>query len=71
MKVLPDSKFIDTYYFTNQIEKELDEVKLNLASGSCTSYDEYKYMVGIIKGMEKSLAVLQDISNQFSDPDEE
>jgi hypothetical protein len=71
MKVLPDSKFIDTYYFTNQIEKELDEVKLNLASGSCTSYDDYKYMVGIIKGMEKSLAVLQDISNQFSDPDEE
>lgn len=71
MKVLPDSKFIDTYYFTNQIEKELDEVKLNLASGSCISYDEYKYMVGIIKGMEKSLAVLQDISNQFSDPDEE
>tara|TARA_R100001594_G_scaffold5710_1_gene17254 strand:+ start:168 stop:383 length:216 start_codon:yes stop_codon:yes gene_type:complete len=71
MKVLPDSKFIDTYYFTNQIEKELDEVKLNLASGSCISYDEYKYMVGIIKGMEKSLAILQDISNQFSDPDEE
>mgnify|MGYP003627628351 CR=1 FL=1 len=71
MKVLPDSKFIDTYYFTNQIEKELDEVKLNLASGSCISYDEYKYMVGIIKGMEKSLTVLQDISNQFSDPDEE
>ena len=71
MKVLPDSKFIDTYYFTNQIEKELEEVKLNLASGTCISYDEYKYMVGIIKGMEKSLAVLQDISNQFSDPDEE
>ena len=71
MKVLPDSKFIDTYYFTNQIEKELDEVKLNLASGSCISYDEYKYMVGIIKGMEKSLAILQDISNQFNDPDEE
>jgi hypothetical protein len=71
MKVLPDSKFIDTYYFTNQIEKELDEVKLNLASGSCISYDEYKYMVGIIKGMEKSLTILQDISNQFSDPDEE
>ncbi len=53
MKVLPDSNFIDTYYFTNQIEKELDEVKLNLASGSCISYDEYKYMVGIIKRMEK------------------
>ena len=41
MKVLPDSKFIDTYYFTNQIEKELEEVKLNLASGTSISYDEY------------------------------
>ena len=46
--MIPDSKFIDTYYFNNQIEKEIEEVKLNLASGSCISYDEYKYMVGII-----------------------
>jgi len=71
MKVLPDSKFIDTYYFTNQIEKELEEVKLNLASGTCTSYDEYKYMVGIIEGMEKTKLILQDISNQFDNSEEE
>ena len=71
MKVLRDSKFIDTYYFTNQIEKELEEVKLNLASGSCISYDEYKYMVGIIEGMEKSKTILQDIANQYSNEDEE
>ena len=71
MKVLPDSKFIDTYYFTNQIEKELEEVKLNLASGSCISYDEYKYMVGNIEGMEKSKTILQDIANQFSNSEEE
>ena len=71
MKVLPDSKFIDTYYFTNQIEKELEEVKLNLASGTCISYDEYKYMVGIIEGMEKAKIILQDIANQFSNSEEE
>ena len=71
MKVLPDSKFIDTYYFTNQIEKELEEVKLNLASVTCTSYDEYKYMVGIIEGMEKTKLILQDISNQFDNSEEE
>tara|TARA_R100000963_G_C4584543_1_gene64151 strand:+ start:448 stop:663 length:216 start_codon:yes stop_codon:yes gene_type:complete len=71
MKVLPDSKFIDTYYFTNQIEKELEEVKLNLASGSCTSYDEYKYMVGVVEGMEKTKTILQDISNQFDNSEEE
>ena len=71
MKVLPDSKFIDTYYFTNQIEKELEEVKLNLASGTCTSYDEYKYMVGIVEGMEKTKLILQDISNQFDNSEEE
>jgi hypothetical protein len=71
MKVLPDSKFIDTYYFTNQIEKELEEVKLNLASGTCTSYDEYKYMVGIVEGMEKAKLILQDISNQFDNSEEE
>ena len=71
MKVLPDSKFIDTYYFTNQIEKELEEVKLNLASGTCTSYDEYKYMVGVVEGMEKTKTILQDISNQFDNSEEE
>jgi|TARA_R100000687_G_C6358124_1_gene122119 hypothetical protein len=71
MAILPDSKFIDTYYFNNRIEKELEEVKLNLASGSCTSYDEYKYIVGIIEGMEKSKNILQDIVNQFDENDEE
>ena len=71
MKVPPDSKFIDTYYFTNQIEKELEEVKLNLASGTCISYDEYKYMVGIIEGMEKAKTILQDIANQFDNSEEE
>ena len=71
MAILPDSKFIDTYYFNNRIEKELEEVKLNLASGSCTSYDEYKYILGIIEGMEKSKNILQDIVNQFDENDEE
>ena len=71
MKVLPDSKFIDTYYFNNQIEKEIEEVKLNLASGTCISYDEYKYMVGIIEGMEKAKTILQDIANQFDNSEEE
>jgi len=71
MAILPDSKFIDTYYFNNRIEKELEEVKLNLASGSCTSYDEYKYIVGILEGMEKSKNILQDIVNQFDENDEE
>jgi hypothetical protein len=71
MALLPDSKFIDTYYFNNRIEKELEEVKLNLASGSCTSYDEYKYIVGILEGMEKSKNILQDIVNQFDENDEE
>ena len=71
MAVLPENKFIDTYYFSNQIEKELEEIKLNLASGTCTSYDEYKYMVGIIEGMEKSKTILQEIANQFSNDDKE
>lgn len=71
MAILPDSKFIDTYYFHNRIEKELEEVKLNLASGSCVSYDEYKYIIGIIEGMEKSKNILQDIVNQFDEKDEE
>ena len=71
MNVLPDSKFIATYYFNNQIEKEIEEVKLNLASGACASYDDYKHMVGILQGMEKAKTILQDIANQFSDPNEE
>ena len=71
MAVLPENKFIDTYYFSNQIEKELEEIKLNLASGTCTSYDEYKYMVGIVEGMEKTKLILQDISNQFDNSEEE
>ena len=64
-------KFIDTYYFNNQIEKEIEEVKLNLASGACASYDDYKHMVGVLQGMEKSKVILQEIANKYSDPDEE
>ena len=69
--MVPDSKFIDTYYFNNQIEKEIEEVKLNLASGACTSYVDYRYIVGIVEGLEKSKAILKDIANKYKQTEDE
>jgi hypothetical protein len=69
--MVPESKFIDTYFLDQQIEKELETVKLNLASGACNSYDEYQYLIGVIEGMEKSKTILKDIANKYGDIDNE
>ena len=69
--MVPESKFIDTYFLDQQIEKELETIKLNLASGVCSSYDEYRYLIGVIEGMEKSKTILKDISNKYGDIDNE
>ena len=69
--MVPESKFIDTYFLDQQIEKELETVKLNLASGVCNSYDEYQYLIGVIEGMEKSKTILKDIANKYGDIDNE
>jgi hypothetical protein len=69
--VIPESKFIDTSYFEREIEGELNSVKLNLASGACTSYDDYRYIVGIVEGLEKSKAILKDIANKYKQTEDE
>jgi|TARA_R110002020_G_C16082390_1_gene757187 hypothetical protein len=69
--MVPESKFIDTYFLDQQIEKELETIKLNLASGVCSSYDEYRYLIGVIEGMEKSKTILKDIANKYGDIDNE
>ena len=69
--MVPESKFIDTYFLDQQIEKELETIKLNLASGVCSSYDEYRYLIGVIEGMEKSKTILKYIANKYGDIDNE
>tara|TARA_R100000781_G_C4020667_1_gene107004 strand:+ start:333 stop:539 length:207 start_codon:yes stop_codon:yes gene_type:complete len=68
--VIPESKFVDTYFFETQIEEEINTVKLNLASGACTSYDDYKYVVGIVEGLEKAKAILKNIANKYQEKEE-
>ena len=69
--MVPESKFIDTYFLNQQIEQELETIKLNLASGVCSSYDEYRYLIGVIEGMEKSKTILKDIAYKYGDIDNE
>jgi|TARA_R100001132_G_scaffold26676_1_gene28975 hypothetical protein len=69
--MVPESKFIDTYFLNQQIEQELETIKLNLVSGACTSYDQYQYLIGVIEGMEKSKTILKDIANKYGDIDNE
>ena len=69
--MVPESKFIDTYFLNQQIEQELETIKLNLTSGVCSSYDEYRYLIGVIEGMEKSKTILKDIANKYGDIDNE
>ena len=61
----------DTYFLNQQIEQELETIKLNLVSGACTSYDQYQYLIGVIEGMEKSKTILKDIANKYGDIDNE
>ena len=65
MVASPTSTLVDSYYLKKELTSELENIKNSLASGTCTSYDEYRYMVGVLDGMKKLLDMIQDLERKY------
>ena len=65
MANLPQSSLIDSYYLSHELDQKKEDIKNTLASGTCTTYDEYRYLVGFYKGLSESEIILTDLEKKY------
>lgn len=53
-----------------QLEIRVREITEYIANGKCSSYDDYKRHVGVIRGMNISLEVMADVIKNYGDEDD-
>jgi|TARA_R100000995_G_C3402980_1_gene85772 hypothetical protein len=59
------SALIDSLYIKKELTKEVENIKITIASGSCSSYDEYRYLVGVHAGLLKLETIIEDLENLY------
>ena len=63
--MIESSTLVDSHYLKKELSSELENIKNSLASGSCTSYDEYRYLVGVLDGITKLTGMIQDLEKKY------
>tara|TARA_R100001143_G_C3287165_1_gene99464 strand:+ start:52 stop:273 length:222 start_codon:yes stop_codon:yes gene_type:complete len=63
--MIESSTLVDSHYLKKELANELENIKNSLASGSCTSYDEYRYLVGVLDGITKLTGMIQDLEKKY------
>ena len=57
-------------YLCTELQKQID-VKANfIAIGNCSSYEEYKHVAGVIRGLALAIDLLKDREQKLKDDDE-
>jgi hypothetical protein len=56
---------INAFDLVKIISKEVDKTRLDLASGNCTSYDDYRYLVGYHTGLVKLEQIVNDLEATY------
>ena len=59
------SQLIDSFYIEKELDTALENVKNNLASGSCSSYDDYRYLVGVHDGISTLIGIVDDLKHKY------
>ena len=62
---------INTIDLLNFVKKEVNQTRLDLASGNCTNYDEYRYLVGYHNGLLKLESIINDLESLYLKDDED
>ena len=57
-------------YLLSKIEGERNALTDNLADGGAKSFEEYKYMHGVIRGLLLAQAIIQDLAKRMEHDDE-
>ena len=56
---------------SEQIDSQLESAKDFLSSGAAKSYEGYREVVGLIRGLEASKRFVEDLSRNFTDDDDD
>jgi hypothetical protein len=57
-------------YLCKELQKQID-IKANfIAMGNCSSYEEYKHVAGVIRGLALAIDLIKDREQKTKDDDE-
>ena len=57
-------------YFLKEIQERMVMLQTALSRGACTTFDEYKYTCGQIRGLEAACAIIEDLKQQLEHSDD-
>lgn len=55
----------------DQIDSQLESAKDFLSSGAAKSYEGYREVVGLIRGLESSKSLIADLSRNYMDDNDD
>lgn len=58
-------------YLINQYVERMDFLTKGIATGNLTSFDEYKYVCGQLRGLEAACVVIKDLKDRLENSDNE
>jgi len=57
-------------YLLNQYKERMDMLSDAMARGMCTSFEEYKFTCGQLRGLESACSVIKDLEERLETMDE-
>jgi hypothetical protein len=57
-------------YLLEQYTERMNMLSEAMARGMCTSYEEYKFTCGQLRGLESACSVIQDLADKLEKLDE-
>ena len=57
-------------YVRLELQKEVNSKSEFIASGNCKTFDEYKHVTGVIRGLTLAIETLKDREQKLEDSDE-
>jgi hypothetical protein len=57
-------------YLCNELQKQIATKSDFIAQGNCQTYEEYKHVAGIIRGLALAIDFIQDREQKIKDDDE-
>lgn len=57
-------------YLLSEYKERIDMLQKAISAGSCTSYEEYKYACGQIRGLESACLTITDLNQRMETIDD-
>lgn len=57
-------------YLCIELQKQIEVKSAFIAVGNCTSFEEYKHVAGVIRGLALAIDLIKDREQKLKDDDE-